>query len=69
VSEEEIVSALLELARQGFLVEPTSAVAIAGAKQLIEQGAIGPDETVVILLTGHGLKATETIRGLLNTRD
>jgi threonine synthase len=66
VSEEEIVAALLELAQQGFLAEPTSAVAAAGAKQLIERGAIAPNETVVVLLTGHGLKATETIRRLLD---
>jgi threonine synthase len=66
VSEEEIVAALLDLARQGFLAEPTSAVAAAGAKQLIARGEIAPNETIVVLLTGHGLKATETIRRLLD---
>ena len=66
VSEEEIVAALLDLARQGFLAEPTSAVSAAGAKQLIARGEIAPNETIVVLLTGHGLKATETIRRLLD---
>jgi threonine synthase len=61
VSEAEIADALRELARQGLYVEPTSAVAAAGARRLLASGEIGPGEETVILLSGSGLKATETI--------
>jgi threonine synthase len=65
VSEEEIVAALVDLWRQGFYVEPTAAVAAAGAQQLRASGLLGPDEVPVVLLSGSGLKATERIATLL----
>jgi threonine synthase len=65
VDEEEIVAALRDLAHQGIYVEPTSAVAAAGARQLVAGGKIHPDDVTVVMLTGSGLKATETIRTLL----
>ena len=65
VREDEIATGLRDLARQGIYVEPTSAVAIAGVRQLLARGAIQPTEVTVVMLTGSGLKATETIRGLL----
>jgi threonine synthase len=43
------------LGRRGFHVEPTCAVAPAALDILREQGAIGPDEDVVVPLTGSGL--------------
>jgi len=43
----------------GFYAEPTSAVAAAGLSRLLLAGAIGPDETTVVVLTGGGLKATQ----------
>jgi threonine synthase len=66
VSEEEIVSALGALARQGLYVEPTSAAAAAGLRLLFRDGAIAPEETTVLVLTGSGLKASEKIGQLLN---
>jgi threonine synthase len=36
--------------------EPASAASVAGAKLLVSQGIIGPDERVVCVLTGHQLK-------------
>jgi threonine synthase len=65
VEEDEIATALRDLARQGIYVEPTSAVAAAGVRQLMERQEIGPGETTVVMLTGSGLKATEAIRDLL----
>jgi len=65
VSEMEIVSALGALARQGLYVEPTSAAAAAGLRQLLKQGAITPEQTTVLVLTGSGLKASEKIGQLL----
>ena len=65
VTEEEIVRALGAMARMGFYVEPTSAVAAAGLSQLIARGAIRQGETTVLVLTGSGLKASGRIGELL----
>lgn len=65
VSEDAIVAALRSLAGLGLYVEPTSAVAVAGLDRLIDAGAIGPGERTVVVLTGSGLKAAETIGRLL----
>jgi threonine synthase len=65
VTEEEIVRALAALAKKGFYVEPTSAVAAAGLSQLIARGAILQGETTVLVLTGTGLKASDAIGRLL----
>ena len=65
VAEDEIVRALGALAKKGFYVEPTSAAAAAGLSQLIARRAIRKGETTVLVLTGSGLKASETIGELL----
>jgi threonine synthase len=59
VSEQQIVDALRELARRGFVVEPTAAVSVAALAQGRWEG------TVVIPLTGHGLKAPQRLARLL----
>jgi threonine synthase len=65
VDEAEIVEALGALARRGLYVEPTSAAAGAGLSRLLAEGAIRPEETTVLVLTGSGLKASATIGDLL----
>ncbi len=57
VEEEEILSAYRELASSGFYVEPSSAVAYASYKKWVEKGLLEKDSTVMIVLTGFGLKA------------
>jgi threonine synthase len=56
-SEQEIKDIRHQMARQGFYVEDSSAVAVAALAQLPVEtaGTHEPDQTVV-LLTGHGLK-------------
>lgn len=61
VTDAEIVEALRDLARLGIYVEPTSAVAPVVFNKLVAAGAIGRDETAVILLSGTGLKATDKL--------
>ena len=61
VAEEQILAAVGALARSGLFVEPTSAAAAAGLTRLFEEGEIKDGETTVGLLTGSGLKATESI--------
>ena len=65
VSEAEIEAALIELARSGLYVEPTSAIAAAALTTLLEKGVIRREETTVIVLTGSGLKATQKIGKLI----
>ena len=65
VSDEEIIAALRELWSQGLYVEPTAAVGAAACRQMIQAGAPLPDGDLVVLLTGSGLKATETIGKLV----
>ena len=61
----EIAEALRGLARRGLYVEPTAAVAAAGLTRLHATGAIRPEETTVLVLTGSGLKASAAIGELL----
>ena len=65
VSEAEIVGATLQLARSGLYAEPTSAIAAAGLSALVREGAIGGEETSVVVLTGSGLKATQRLGELI----
>jgi len=65
VGEDDIVRALAALAKKGLYVEPTSAAAAAGLSQLIARGVVKRGETTVLVLTGSGLKASETIGKLL----
>ena len=65
LSEAEIGAAMLELARSGVYVEPTSAQAAAAFVKLLEAGTIRADETTVIVLTGTGLKSTPRVAELL----
>lgn len=68
VSEDEIVSTLFQLGRAGLYIEPTAAVAPAGALHLAAAGRLPAGETTVIPLTGSGLKAGYTIAELLKRR-
>ena len=56
---------MTDLARVGVYAEPTSASAAAALSNLLRDGAIRPEETTVVVLTGTGLKATQRIQELL----
>ncbi len=57
VADDEILSAIGELASTaGVFAEPAAAAPWAAAKRLAEEGRIGKDETIVLLITGNGLK-------------
>src|SRR5262249_15570791 len=61
VTEDEIREGLLRLGRQGFCVEPTSAVVVKGLERLEDAGELAPDEEVVLVLSGFGLKASAAL--------
>jgi threonine synthase len=65
VPEDEIGPALEALGRLGLFVEPTSATAMAALTRLLGDGTIRPEQTTIVVLTGHGLKATDKIGELL----
>jgi len=60
VSDEQIVAGALALGKVGHFVEPTSGAAVAGLIDLLREGAVTGNETVVLPLTGTGLKASST---------
>lgn len=56
VSEEEIALAKSELGAEGMGCEPASAASLAGLKRLVRSGFVKPEDSVVLILTGHMLK-------------
>ena len=73
IAEESIPDAVLTLAAQGLYVEPTSSIVAAAVPGLVRQGLIGAGDTVVMVLTGSGLKAghimADIVRGTETTRN
>ena len=57
VSDDEILAAIGELAqRTGVFAEPAAAAAYAGLSGAMAQDLLDPDDRVVVLSTGSGLK-------------
>lgn len=57
VTDEEILAAIPVIARNtGVFSEPAAAAAYAGLVKAVEKDMVDPDERVVVLLTGSGLK-------------
>lgn len=60
VGDQEILQHLRDLARnEGIFAEPTSCAALAGLEKLLEMGHIAADESIVVAITGFGLKDTK----------
>jgi threonine synthase len=63
----EIVDAIKLLARtEGIWTEPAGGTTLAAAIKLIEQGRIPRDESIVISITGNGLKTLEVVQDELD---
>jgi threonine synthase len=56
VNDGEILSAMAELGRVGIFAEPAGAAAYAGLVKAVGQGLVKPDDPVLVLNTGSGLK-------------
>jgi threonine synthase len=62
VSDPEIVAAMRLLAEtEGIFTETAGGVTLAGARRLIADGAIRRGESVVLCITGQGLKTTDPL--------
>ena len=63
VSDDEILEAQRLIAQlEGVFCEPASAAGVAGVRRLAAEGRIGQEETVVCVLTGHGLKDPDAVQ-------
>ncbi|MBI4397715.1 MAG: threonine synthase [Candidatus Omnitrophica bacterium] len=61
--DQEIIDAIkLLAATEGIFSETAGGVTLACAKKLIQKGLIGPHESIVISITGQGLKTQEAIQ-------
>lgn len=68
VTDEEILKAYkLMTSKEGVFSEPASNASIAGLLKLHEQGKLKPNQTVVAILTGNGLKDPDTAIDLLDS--
>jgi threonine synthase len=59
VTDRQILAGFRLVARHGVFAEMASAASIAGLLELRERGDLEPGQTVVCVLTGHGLKDPE----------
>lgn len=65
VSDDALIETLRWLWEQGVYVEPTAALGVAACRAAIADGRIGRDQTVVVHITGHGLKATSLVESMV----
>ncbi len=62
VSDEEIIDAIKLLAEtEGIFTETAGGVTLGVAKKLIEEGRIPKDESIVVSITGNGLKTQDAL--------
>ena len=68
VTDDEILDAISLLAStEGIFTEPAGGTTLAATRKLIERGAIKPDESVVVCITGNGFKTAEVMRDRVAT--
>jgi threonine synthase len=61
-TDEEIVEGMRLLAQtEGIFAETAGGVTVAVLRKLAEAGVFGPDDVVVALITGAGLKTVEAV--------
>jgi threonine synthase len=56
VPDNEIIAAIAELGKVGIFAEPAGATSYAGLVKAVHSGLLEPDDPVVVLNTGSGLK-------------
>ena len=64
VTDDEVVAGIRLLAETtGIFAETAGGVTVACARKLIERGQIARNESIVLCITGHGLKTQEAVQG------
>jgi threonine synthase len=65
-SDDEIVNGIRLLAEtEGIFTETAGGVTVSVARKLIEQGRINPEESIVLVITGNGLKTIGAVSAAL----
>ena len=60
VTDDEILDGIQLLARtEGIFTEPAGGTTLAATRKLIERGAIKPNESIVVCITGNGYKTAD----------
>jgi threonine synthase len=63
VEDQEMVDAMYEIATaEGVFACPEGAATLVALKRLLEQGFLGPEQTIVLLNTGSGYKYLDLIK-------
>jgi threonine synthase len=66
VTDAELVEGIQLLARTtGIFTETAGGVTVAAARQLVREGKLGPDDELVLCITGNGLKTVEAVQPAL----
>ena len=66
VTDEDLVAGIRLLAETtGIFTETAGGATVAGALALARQGRLGPEDEVVLCITGNGLKTVEALQGML----
>lgn len=61
VEDDKILQSVKSMGQlEGIFAEPSGAAGLAGLRELLANGTIQPDETVVLIVTGTGLKDVES---------
>lgn len=69
MNDDELAEGITLLAEtEGIFTETAGGVTVAVTRKLIEQGHIPRDESVVISITGNGLKTQEAVANRLRDR-
>ena len=56
VPDEEIIASIAEIGKCGIFAEPAGSTAYAGLKKAVREGKINPEDPVLVINTGNGLK-------------
>ena len=63
VTDDEVIEGIRLLAEtDGIFAETAGGVTVACAKKLIESGKLPRNESIVLCITGHGLKTQEAVQ-------
>ncbi len=63
VSDDEMLAAIQTLAKYGGIwAEPAGAAAFTGLEEAVKQNLVTPEETIVVMVTGSGLKTPQYLQ-------
>ena len=65
VDDPAIIQAVKDLAAcEGVFAEPSGAAGVAGLRKLLKEGVVKKDDTVIVLVTGSGLKEPDKVMSM-----